>query len=184
MDRRRHGIDAGIVDLCRAVEAGASNADAMLRAALDSGRGHPRHDDVAVLVAHRPDELAAARFTARVDRLAAARHLVRDALLQAGVAVARVDELTVAVGEAMENAVEHAYAGRLFGHVDVAVRADDAELSIEIKDHGTWRGGHGAANRGMGTPLMRALADEVEITRTPAGTSVTLRVRRDAPAAG
>lgn len=80
--------------------------------------------------------------------------------------------LEVAVGEAVTNAIEHAYG---IGPGRFAVRAREAgdALDIEIHDRGTWRAPR-QEGRGRGVPIMRALARSVTIDSTEMGTFIRM----------
>jgi serine/threonine-protein kinase RsbW len=93
-----------------------------------------------------------------------------------------LDDIEVAVGEGLANAVEHGVRGD--GGFVVMVRVENGSLVIEIKDDG--RGfDHGKvcaaahppveALRGFGTFIMRELMDAVQYSE--AGTRLELRKR-------
>ncbi|SFI69415.1 Anti-sigma regulatory factor (Ser/Thr protein kinase) [Amycolatopsis sacchari] len=91
-----------------------------------------------------------------------------------------VEAVSLAVYEAMANAVEHAYHGREPGALRVHAvitgpPGDAGTLVVRIEDDGEWlRPGSVDGLRGRGIPLMEALAGVVEIAATPDGTTVTL----------
>jgi serine/threonine-protein kinase RsbW len=91
----------------------------------------------------------------------------------------RFNDLLLAVNEAIANAAEFAYVDTTQrGTVDVsaAYDGDSDTLAVTVDDRGHWRQSVPVPEqrRGRGIPLMRALADEVIINRTPQGTHVTL----------
>ncbi|WP_433033011.1 ATP-binding protein [Actinomycetospora sp. CA-053990] len=91
-----------------------------------------------------------------------------------------VDNLTLAVSEALENAAEHAYADRdEAGTMTLAAcRESDAPYAviITISDTGTWRApAVGTGYRGRGLALIEELAETYTVTPGPSGTTVTLR---------
>jgi anti-sigma regulatory factor (Ser/Thr protein kinase) len=97
-----------------------------------------------------------------------------------------VDDLTLAVYEALANVVDHAYAAslvrgemRLRAAVSPA-RVGGRDLVVTISDDGTWRRAQDPGWRGRGLPLMHTLA-HTSVTSGVAGTTVQLR-RRVAPA--
>ena len=75
----------------------------------------------------------------------------------------------LAVGEAVANAIEHAYLGQPAGTVDVrggieTTPCGQRRATITVRDHGRWRPTpipH--ENRRRGIPLMRACVDTVTI---------------------
>jgi serine/threonine-protein kinase RsbW len=97
-----------------------------------------------------------------------------------------VDDLLLAVSEAVSNAVEHAYPPHRRGQVTVEAacvdRADRGrQVVVTVRDHGAWRpppAWH--ENRRRGLPLMHACAESVEIDGGPTGTLVRL-VSRPVP---
>lgn len=102
-----------------------------------------------------------------------------------GLGAERSNDLLLAVNEALANAAEFAYvdADRR-GTVDLSATYDAAAdtLAVTVNDRGRWRQKVPEPAtvppqpqvRGRGIPLMRALADQVTIDRTPRGTHVSL----------
>ncbi len=99
----------------------------------------------------------------------------------------RLQDLVLAVSEAIANAAEFAYADTSqHGTIDVsaAYDVDSDTLAVRVNDRGRWH--HHTSDqappdrqfRGRGIPLMRALADEAKIDPTPRGTHVTLTWNR------
>jgi len=93
----------------------------------------------------------------------------------------RLNDLVLAVNEALANVAEFAYrtAGQA-GTVDVQAQYDQvgATLVITVADQGTWRDSterEPKRTRGRGIPLMEALSDEVTIDATDHGTTVSMR---------
>jgi anti-sigma regulatory factor (Ser/Thr protein kinase) len=81
--------------------------------------------------------------------------------------------LLTAAGEAMANAVEHAYVGAL-GLVHVHAHVGDDAVTVTIEDEGKWKPAQRREERGRGLPIMRALMDGVEIRTHQARTVVRL----------
>lgn len=113
------------------------------------------------------------------------------ASLAPGLAAARLDDLKIAVTEACSNAIEAHEAIFAEGPVVVRCLVDDDQVTVQVIDHG--RGfdpdrveSLPAATdprrlrheSGLGIPLMRTLADEVEFTPGDEGTTVSLTVYR------
>jgi serine/threonine-protein kinase RsbW len=87
-----------------------------------------------------------------------------------------VDDLVLAVYEALANVVEHAY------HPDhpqpvmqLQARLDHDHLLITVTDHGCWRTPSEPGYRGRGLAMMRSLTTEVYLHPTAHGTTVQLR---------
>jgi serine/threonine-protein kinase RsbW len=102
------------------------------------------------------------------------RHVLAAFLTALGVPEdVRVDVVT-AVGEALVNSVEHAYAGGDAGNVEMVVRMDDARvLSVEIVDQGQFIAEGPRPGRGFGLRIARAVARSLSID-TASGTAVRM----------
>jgi serine/threonine-protein kinase RsbW len=98
-----------------------------------------------------------------------------------GFSRADVDDIKVAAGEALSNAVEHGHAHRSSGF-SVSCSLQEDELRIEIRDNGSGfapehsRFSDPEAERGFGILLMRRLMDGVQFAE--GGTCVRLYRRR------
>jgi anti-sigma regulatory factor (Ser/Thr protein kinase) len=117
-----------------------------------------------------------------LDRTAGARGLAqmraetREYLHSVGMHNMAVEEVVLAVGEALSNAVEHSGPSN-FAPVDVEIDLVDDELMIDIADHGHWRNRPPRPDGGRGLGIMRAVMDHVAIDAKPTGTCVHLRKR-------
>jgi anti-sigma regulatory factor (Ser/Thr protein kinase) len=133
------------------------------------------YDDVAVLAARLsplPDRLRQS-WSADARELGTARHLLRRWLAKWEADPDDVYDITVAVGEACANAVEHAYApGPAAFEVDA--EHENGVITVVVRDHGGWRQPRGE-HRGRGLPIMEALMDHVEVRQDAAGTAMVLR---------
>lgn len=95
-----------------------------------------------------------------------------------------LDDIVLAVSEAVSNSVEHAYLGQSPGIVEVRGGIETTpdcrhQVMIIVRDHGRWRSPPSHhENRRRGIPLMRAYMDSVVIGQPPddhVGTWVVLR---------
>lgn len=92
-----------------------------------------------------------------------------------------INDIKVAAGEALSNAVEHGYAHRSNGF-SVSCSLEDDQLRIEIRDNGegfapeNQRRSTPEADRGFGILLMRRLMDGVQFDEN--GSCVRLYRRR------
>jgi serine/threonine-protein kinase RsbW len=115
---------------------------------------------------------------------------VRGIAAEAGLEPLAATQVELAVVEAVNNAIEHAYAGRGGGRIEIAVATDDERLRVEIADQGTamdWEGAYAAdvarldadplADGGRGLLIIRAAMDEVEY-RSHAGRNVLRLTKR------
>jgi anti-sigma regulatory factor (Ser/Thr protein kinase) len=91
----------------------------------------------------------------------------------------RLNDILLAVNEALTNSAEFAYVGLRRGTMTVNAHCHpDGDLRVVVSDHGTWRHvepGARSNTRGRGIPLMRALSDHMAISRQPTGTTVHMR---------
>jgi anti-sigma regulatory factor (Ser/Thr protein kinase) len=175
IERRGHNIDAGIELLADVFAQGENiSVDSTLR--VVEGALGPPDDDVALLVARLTHE--AARFEvempARPEELASLRRRLKAWLTRRGVAESDTAEIVLAVGEACNNAVEHAYDGRP-GDVWISVGEYDGLLRITVEDRGSWQPEKREDDtRGRGLPIMHRLMHTATIETTERGTRVTL----------
>lgn len=86
--------------------------------------------------------------------------------------------LTLATYEALANCVEHAYDGTVAGTLELRARylADVDRMEVSVTDYGHWRLERSNRRRfaGRGLPMMRQLADAVQVDAGPNGTTVHL----------
>jgi anti-sigma regulatory factor (Ser/Thr protein kinase) len=99
--------------------------------------------------------------------------------------------MVLAVSEAIDNVVAHAYPGRAGGSappmIDLTMFLDGGDVVVTVADHGLWAEPastdleHDATDRpaqhGRGIILMNTHVDEVAIRHDHEGTSVLLRSR-------
>jgi serine phosphatase RsbU (regulator of sigma subunit)/anti-sigma regulatory factor (Ser/Thr protein kinase) len=182
VERRDVPVDAGIARVTSIVtEGGATTADALATAVLDGALGDATaRDDVALLVVRLLGTPAVldVEVPATPASLAPLRHRLRGWLTLRGVGEARAADTVLAVSEACNNAIEHAYATRA-GTVRVVAEHRGASLRIVVEDAGGWRETAPDPERGRGIPIMHGVMDRVEIERQPAATRVTLEQRLD-----
>jgi anti-anti-sigma factor len=148
-------------------------AQALLAALL--GPVRPRDDAAVLIVSIAP---ALERFESTLPAAPAsvreARHAYRRLAAAAGLPAERRQFGEIALGEAVNNAVEHAY-GAAEGTVRVSGRVEGDALTLEVEDQGRWRPERSEARgHGRGLRLMGLLADTVDVTSTAEGTTVRL----------
>jgi two-component sensor histidine kinase len=78
------------------------------------------------------------------------------------------------VGEALTNAIEHAYHGRRPGVIDLSIsNVGDDSLHVEVRDHGRWREVADRPGRGYGGKVIRGLSTGVQHQSGSEGTRLT-----------
>lgn len=117
---------------------------------------------------------------AHAEELVPLRRALRAWLEEVGANEEEVVAMQIAAAEAAANAVEHAYREADPGPVWLAADLEpDNVVRVEIGDGGCWRPQRDLQQptRGRGMLLMRECVDEVNLARTPDGTTVVLRLR-------
>lgn len=162
-------------------DAGARPKDLADRLCVAAVEGMGRlgyEDDVTILVAQRlgrrqpPLRL---ELPAKPAALAWLRHGVADWLAALDVDDDRAFAVQHAIGEAVTNAIEHAYGD---GPGEVVVDAhlsDDGFAEFAVTDQGRWRPvPESPGDRGRGLALMRHFADRVEVEPAEDGTTARM----------
>jgi PAS domain S-box-containing protein len=135
-------------------------------------------DDIAVLAATILPEHAGRvelRLPAAPTSASIARRLAMRYARVAKLGPERTFDLTIAVGEAVANAVEHAYRGRK-GDFMLRLWSCDQNIFGEVQDLGTWREGRPHPDRGRGLTILRATTTRFALDRSPNGTTVAFTV--------
>ncbi|MFC4859336.1 ATP-binding protein [Actinophytocola glycyrrhizae] len=111
-----------------------------------------------------------------------ARDKVRTWLKANGWAGPRLDDLVLAINEAVSNSIEHGYGIGAddptgSGLVELRGEISGRHVTFTVRDHGVWRppADDPKSTRGQGIRLMRACADQVTVDVTDEGTTVVLR---------
>ncbi|SFT91438.1 anti-anti-sigma factor [Geodermatophilus amargosae] len=187
VERRGESLDTGLRRVAEAAaRLGGAEPRRLTRALLaevldDSALP----DDVAVIAARLTPEPLHEVLRAEPARLRGVRRRVTAWALAAGLTGDSLDDLQLALGEALANAVEHAYAatageGRCEYRLE---RTADGGVDVCVRDEGVWRPAPADKGyRGRGLELISALATDVEVGRTidegggeGAGTTVHFR---------
>jgi serine/threonine-protein kinase RsbW len=130
-----------------------------------------------------PSETVALTIPPHPRYLSLARLLVGGMGAQSNLTVEDIDDMKVAVSEAITNAIDHAYLGEDKGEIVVRYKPMAGELVVEVEDAG---GGFdpdklepgappAGQEGGLGLYLVRELADQVKVESAPgSGTRVTI----------
>ena len=114
------------------------------------------------------------RLPAELSSAALARTALRRFLATTTLGERRSFDAVVATGEAVANAIEHAYDRRPNQSFVVRARYERESCTIVVEDAGTWSDVEPLITRGRGIAMMRELCDTLDIDRTPNGTYVAL----------
>jgi anti-sigma regulatory factor (Ser/Thr protein kinase) len=112
------------------------------------------------------------RLQARASSVGLLRERLRLWLDELGVAGEDGFDVSLAVTEAFENAVEHPNQPSL-RVVDIEGSCQDDTLTIVIRNHVSWQQQAEREDGGYGFPLMRERMDAVNINSQPERTSIT-----------
>ncbi|MGY1606247.1 SpoIIE family protein phosphatase [Geodermatophilus sp. SYSU D00700] len=182
VERRGATLDDGLDRLAAAVTARRSDplpalVDGVLGDLVD---GNGSNDDVAVVAVRLLPAPLRLDLPAEPVRLAQVRRAVRRWALDARLPAGAVEDLLLTVGEATGNAAEHAYRdadgpGRVV--VELGLDGAGAGVAVSVADTGTWRRPPAdPGSRGRGLQIVSVLADDVDLSAGPAGTTLRFRV--------
>jgi len=180
---RERNIISGIAALEHAADVVTATGAPDIAAFLDRaifGDG-PRPDDAAIMTVRLDPALR--EIDVRLDALPGNVRRVRSAMRrfisQLGIDEERAAAILLASGEAVANAVEHAYADRSVpGDMLVRARSGDGGIQIVVEDFGRWASGPGDPLRGRGLALMHELATVASVEQASTGTIVRLAFAR------
>jgi PAS domain S-box-containing protein len=176
IERRGEPLDAGMKRLTLAATQSGGGIDGLSgRLVRELVSESFRDDDVAVVCARLLSQ-DPARFTetapAEPAQVRALRHKFRDWLSATGASGQAHAEVCIAVGEALANCAEHAYAGARPQCMTIEASASSNHVQVTIRDCGHWRPPSGDPARGRGLPLIRKLMDQVQVITDLSGTTI------------
>jgi serine phosphatase RsbU (regulator of sigma subunit)/anti-sigma regulatory factor (Ser/Thr protein kinase) len=178
-DRDIIGTERRIVEAARSVlaERPPNLAIALERRVLG---GAERKDDIAllcVLLDDTPVETVDVTLPAVGPSAGIVRREVERFAAGVGLSEETLFALQIAVGEAVINAIEHAYRNR-GGELSVRLQRLAGGIAASVQDHGAWRViAHSTEpplerERGRGFMLMDGFAEDVRVHKTGNGTTV------------
>jgi anti-sigma regulatory factor (Ser/Thr protein kinase) len=154
--------------------AGADPAAALLERIFSTVSNR---DDAATLMLFRTAPVASYVFPAVPLVASLSRAIVAEHMPCRELAQERRYGILVALGEAIANAVEHAYRGDAPGLIRLELTNQSEQLVLVIEDFGHWRPFVRREDRGRGIELMHACVDGVQIRSTRESTKVLLKTR-------
>jgi integral membrane sensor domain MASE1/anti-sigma regulatory factor (Ser/Thr protein kinase) len=183
VERRRELIDEGLARLAEAARDAHDDLESFCDRLLSAIEPSPE-DDVALLALETiqlvPEHLHLT-MPAEPLTLAALRRALRRWLRECDATDSESNDIILACNEVFSNSIEHAY-GPGDGRVEMDAALDDHEISIIVRDFGTWRDPRGE-NRGRGLDLVEAVMDAVTVVRKPQeGTEVRMVRKLERPA--
>jgi sigma-B regulation protein RsbU (phosphoserine phosphatase) len=130
------------------------------------------------------ERLLELRFPARANELKRARRAVRQTLLGCGIGEAGVLDLVLALDEACQNVIRHAYGPEREGDIELAIERKGGELVFLLTD---WaprtdptrvrpRDLEDVRPGGLGTFLIQEVMDSADFVEPPPGCGNLLRM--------
>ncbi|MBV8489626.1 MAG: SpoIIE family protein phosphatase [Candidatus Eremiobacteraeota bacterium] len=173
-DRDVIGGEERLVEIVQELQSQrvADPADAVQRTVFN---GVSNRDDAAVLVLERTSPVARYVFSAQPVVSPIARAIVDRVVASIDISDEKRFGVLVAVGEAIANAVEHAYRGSTPGLLRLDIEVQALQLVVTIEDFGRWRPFVRREERGRGIELMHAFMDGVQIKTTRDSTAIVLK---------
>jgi anti-sigma regulatory factor (Ser/Thr protein kinase) len=140
----------------------------------------------AALTAPEGEYLLELRFPARSDRMVMVRDLVRSAARFCGFDEAGTHDIVLAVGEACQNVILHAYEGRGDGPILLDILQNADSIILRVTDFGPAVAPTVVQPRelrelrpgGLGTYFIQNLMDTTDFGRSPSGVGNVLQMSK------
>ena len=160
--------------------------DVTLLGVVDDVAARPAAEVQAASAAAGSETVMFLRLPARADRLKVIRQAVRSALEYLVCEDEMTEEVILAVDEACQNVVRHAYGGRDDGEIAVELRRDGDDFLVDIQDFAAPVDLEAVKSRdlddirpgGLGVHLIREIMDDVQFVTPPAGVGNLLQLRK------
>ena len=179
VERRGFGIDEGIQGVAQLVgrrsQLGAEQmADELLETIAAPVSAS---DDIALLIVQLLEvpSVMTVELPADPSMLRTLRARINCWLERRGVVELKRLDAILAVSEACNNAIEHAYANRE-GTIRLTLEHAAGALGIVVEDDGMWREATPDPTRGRGLMIMRETMDSIEVVSGESGTRVELEL--------
>jgi len=126
------------------------------------------------------------RIAARADQLAELRAVLRDCLESAGCSPGSNSDIVLAIDEACQNVIRHAYKGECDAPIDLSVEREGPDLVFRLFDEAPLVDPDQIRSRpldavrpgGLGVHFIRNVMDETDYLRSPRGQGNLLRMIR------
>jgi PAS domain S-box-containing protein len=178
VERRNVPLDNSLRRLAERVGSARGDLGDLCDAVVGDTQSDGGTDDVALLAIRlQPAERGLIlRLPADPGVLSDVRRRVGRFLAAADASPEERYEVTLAICEAAANAIEHAY-GPGDADFELDVTLEEQEVRVVVRDSGTWREQgrkvtEGTRGRGLG--IMQELMENVEVSRSDAGTTVSM----------
>ena len=139
---------------------------------------HPMNDD------RKDSRLLERRFRAQANELCRTRDAVRSCLTNCGCQKDMVEDVVLAIDEACQNIIRHAYCGDAEGEIVLELGKRDDTLVVSLLDFAPEASPDCMKPRdlddlrpgGLGTHFIRSVMDDVSLGRAPSGRGNLLRM--------
>jgi serine phosphatase RsbU (regulator of sigma subunit)/anti-sigma regulatory factor (Ser/Thr protein kinase) len=134
-------------------------------------------DDVAIVtlrVADGPSHELRLRYSATPMAAGLMRSQLRRYVAEHGIAEDAGFSLTMAIGEAMSNVIEHAYPPNS-GTVDIHVWREGSAIRASVADGGQWRAPR-QDGKGRGIEIIKAVTSHMSVQLSQSGTTVSVQI--------
>jgi sigma-B regulation protein RsbU (phosphoserine phosphatase) len=156
-----------------------------------------RHDDITILAledpvhrtmkhstANRPEPVARMNFPAQAEELQRVREFVQENCIKCGCTPALTQDLVIAIGEACQNVVRHAYKDTENGRATLEIHCNNRILEFRLLDTAPPVDRNKVRPRwpvsvqpgGLGLCLIHDIMDKVEYLPSPTGKGNLLRM--------
>ena len=140
----------------------------------------------ATITTPEADYLLELRFPARADRMVMVRDLVRSAARFCGFDETSTHDIVLAVGEACQNVILHAYEGRGEGPILLDILENAESMILRVTDFGPAVAPGEVQPRelrelrpgGLGTHFIQNLMDATDFGRSPNGVGNVLQMSK------
>jgi len=112
---------------------------------------------------------------AEPETVTAFRHHAAAFAAEQGGGPALVEDVALAVSEAVTNAVKYAYGAAPGRSVSLSASAEDGWLTLRVSDRGTGFGAGSSDGLGLGLSIIARLCDDLKIVQEGSGTQVLMR---------
>lgn len=112
---------------------------------------------------------------AEPEAVTAFRHHAAAFAAEQGAGPDLVQDIALAVSEAVTNAVKYAHAPAPGSSVTLSASAEDGWLTLRVRDRGTGFGAGSSDGLGLGLTIIARLCDDLNIVQEGAGTQVLMR---------
>lgn len=112
---------------------------------------------------------------AEPETVTAFRHHAAAFAAEQGGGPVLVEDIALAVSEAVTNAVKYAYGASREPSVSLSASAEDGWLTLRVSDRGTGFGAGSSDGLGLGLSIIARLCDDLKIVQEGSGTQVLMR---------